>query len=178
MKISSLTLAPLTILLVMQTLLSGCVYRPDFAFPAPLDAGGPISGPMAKAVIPELPYSMTWTVNAQDQDLVIVMDRKAGAFSPFSRSFWSLLGTESGAHPIWDKAEKWRFTLFAPDYTKICEGDWQDADSNTRTVTCPLTPIKNYYTKGLTAQIDYIYDEPKNNPFPFLSMGRTFYVLE
>ena len=124
MKTSRSTLLLVTFLFVMNGIISGCVYRPDFAFPAPRDTDGLISGPMAKAVIPELPYSMTWTVNAQDQDLVIVLDKKAGAFSPFSWSFYHLLGKESGAHPFWDKAEKWRFTLFAPDYTKICEADW------------------------------------------------------
>jgi hypothetical protein len=178
MKLSQLTLALLTILFLMEVLVSGCIRVPDYAFPAPVDPNGPISKAVMLAAIPELPYSMTWAVNPNEQDLVIVMDKKIGAFTPFSWRFWQILGTEAAAHPFFDAANRWRFTLFAPDYTKLCELNWEAADSDTKTVRCPLAAISNYYGKGLTAQIDYTYNDPTGDPFPFLSVGRTFYVLK
>ena len=178
-------LSLLTILFVIETLVSGCVYRPDFRFPAPLDTGGPLNGPLAKAVIPTLPYAMTWEVNpASDQFLEVILDKKAAAFpfvgGPFpfvGGPFWDLIGGDAGASPFFDSAVQWRFTLFDENYNQICGGTaWESSDSNTITYRCYLSQITSYYGKALTAHIDYVYQKPKGTTFPFLSIGRTFYV--
>ena len=152
------TLLVLALLLLMEAVLvSGCVYKPDFKFP--LDT--PIADdPLVKSVIPEFPYSMTWSVDPGQDKIGIGLDPKAGAIPFWHGEFWDLVTDgEAGASPFFKKAAQMRFTMLAPDYTKICGDDtWIAADS--ATVPCDLSKIRPYYGQGLSAHIDYVYQEP------------------